>query len=67
MMDREADTFAVVETHQAHPDADIPVRGKNVRKVAAVDASGTTDPAKSVLKSLQTAPILGTMIVVVDR
>ncbi|MDE2876556.1 MAG: IS4 family transposase [Gemmatimonadota bacterium] len=67
VMDREADAFAVFETQQAHPHADILVRAKTRRKVAAVDASGTTGPAKLVLKIMQAAPVLGTMIVAVDR
>ena len=67
VMDREADAFEVFETQQAHPDADVLVRGKTTRKVAAVDASGATGPAASVLKTLRAAPVLGTMIVAVDR
>lgn len=53
VMDREADAFEVFEAQQAQPDADILVRGKKIRKVAAVDASGTTGPANPVLKTLQ--------------
>ena len=67
VMDREADAFEVFEAQQAHPHADIVVRGKKTRKVVAVDASGTTGPANSVLKTLQAAPVLGTMVVAVDR
>ena len=43
------------------------MRGKKIRKVAAVDASGTTGPTNPVPKTLQAAPVLGTMIVAVDR
>ena len=67
VMDREADAFEVCETQQAHPDAEILVRGKKNRKVAAVDASGAAGPAKSVLASLRAAPALGAMTVSIDR
>lgn len=67
VMDREADAFEVFETQQARPHADILVRGRKTRKVAAVDASGAAGPAKPVLKTLQEAQLLGTMIVAVDR
>ncbi len=67
VMDREADAFEVFETQQAHPDADILVRGKQTRRVAAVHAYGATGPATSVRKALQAAPVLGTLIVALDR
>ncbi len=65
--DRESDAFEIFEAQQAQPDADILVRAKTNHKVATVDVSGNTGPAHAMLKTMQAAPVLGTMVVSIDR
>ena len=67
VMDREGDAFEIFEARQTEPDADVLVRAKGNRRVAAVDAAGGTGPARSLDRTLQAAPVLGTMIVALDR
>ena len=67
VMDREGDAFEIFESRQTEPDADVLVRAKGNRKVAAVDAAGGTGPVQSLDRTPQSPPVLSTMFIAIDR
>ena len=68
VMDRPAgDAFGIFAARQSEPDADLLVRARGNHRVAAVDASGGTGPVQSLRRTLQAAPVRGTITVAIDR
>ena len=69
VMDREGDAYEIFAEQRTRPEVDLLVRAKGNRRLVPQRIAGKkpSQPPKSLLKTLQTAPVLARMVVAIDR